>query len=315
MRIAIYAFDGITMFHLAAPLMVFGEVGRLGLAADWETQLWTDQAGPVRTIEGYPIGDIAGPDALDVADIVVIPSWPLPITPISDALRSQLTQAHQRGAVIAGLCLGAFAVAETGLLNGRSAVTHWELMPELADRQPDSPLDDSVLYIDHGDVLTSAGTASSIDACLHLVRKYLGSAIAARVARSLVVAPHRDGGQAQYIERPLAQPATDPAIANVLEWALGRLDEDLSIDRLAAQAAMSRRGFIRHFHLATGITPAKWVLTQRLDEARGLLETTDWSIDDVAAACGFGSTVTFRQNFISTFGVPPSAYRRQFSAP
>lgn len=314
MRIAVYAFDGITMFHLAAPLMVFGEVSRLDLAPDWQTRLWSDRAGSVRTAEGYPIGEVAGPEAVDWADLVIVPSWSHPPAPVGDTLKGILYQAHARGAVIAGLCLGAFAVAEAGLLDGRSAVTHWEAMPLLAERCPGTEVDSSVLYIDHDDVLTSAGTASAIDACLHLVRKHLGSAIAARVARHLVVAPHREGGQAQYIERPLARPATDTAIAEVLEWALARLDEPLTVDRLADHAKMSRRSFVRHFRQATGTTPARWILERRLQEARALLETTDWSIDAVASACGFTSAVTFRQNFGAAFAVTPTAYRKQFAS-
>jgi transcriptional regulator GlxA family with amidase domain len=313
MRIAIYAFDGITMFHLAAPLMVFGELGRLGLASDWETRLWSDEAGSVRTAEGYPVGEVADPSTVAWADIVIIPSWPLPLAPLTDSFRGEVVRAHGRGALVAGLCLGAFAIADAGVLEGRSAVTHWEMMPEMAQRSPGSQIDASVLYIDHGDVMTSAGTASSIDACLHLVRRYLGSAVATRVARSLVVAPHRDGGQAQYIERPLARAAEDTAISAVQEWALGRLDETLTVDRLAEQARMSRRSFVRQFQKATGTTPARWVLEQRLNEARVLLETTDWGIDEIAAACGFGSGVTFRQNFGSAYATTPTAYRRQFA--
>lgn len=313
MRIGIYAFDGVTMFHLAAPLMVFGEVGRLGLASNWETRLWSDEAGSVRTAEGFSVGDVADPSVVGWADIVIIPSWPLPLAPITATFRSEVVRAHERGALIAGLCLGAFAVADTGVLEGRSAVTHWEMMPALAERSPGSRIDASVLYIDHGDVMTSAGTASSIDACLHLVRRYLGSAVATRVARSLVVAPHRDGGQAQYIERPLSRPAEDSAISVVQEWALGRLDETLSVDRLAEQTRMSRRSFVRQFQRATGTTPARWVLEQRLNEARVLLETTDWGVDEIASACGFGSGVTFRQNFVSAFATTPTAYRRQFA--
>jgi transcriptional regulator GlxA family with amidase domain len=171
-----------------------------------------------------------------------------------------------------------------------------------------------VLYIDHGDVLTSAGTASAIDACLHLVRNRLGAAATNRVARSLVVAPHRDGGQAQYIERPLPeQPAGDP-IAGVLQWALRHLAEPLPVERLAEVAHLSRRTFIRAFQASTGVTPAVWVRRQRLDEARRLLESTDLPIDQVAAACGFGSTVTLRQSFAAAFHTSPSEYRRRFDA-
>ena len=162
MKIALYAFDGITMFHLAAPLMVFGEVTRLGLASDWKTQLWSDQAGSVRTMEGYTLGDIAGPAAVEWADIVIVPSWPDALPPIGDALREQLRTAHRRGAEVAGLCLGAFPITDTGLLEGRAAVTHWTKMADLRERNAQANVDESVLYIDHGDVMTSAGTASSI---------------------------------------------------------------------------------------------------------------------------------------------------------
>lgn len=314
LKIAVYTFDGITMFHLAAPMMVFGEVGRLGLASDWETRLWSDRPGAVRTAEGYPIGEVAGPETVEWADIVIVPSWSTSLPPAGVELRDLLRQAHSRGAVIVGLCLGAFVVADVGLLDGRAAVTHWEAMPALADRYGGSEADSSVLYIDHGDVLTSAGTASAIDACLHLVRRHLGAAVANRVARHMVVAPHREGGQAQYIERPLARPATDTAIGEVLDWALTRLDESLTVDRLALRANMSRRSFVRHFRKATGTTPARWVLERRLQEARVLLETTDWSIAAVASACGFTSVVTFRQNFDDAFATTPTAYRRQFTA-
>lgn len=314
MRIAIFTFDEITMFHLAVPLMVFGEVTRLGLATDWETRLWSADGGSIRTAEGYPIGDIAGPDIVDDADIVIVPSWPLPPAPTGPELREQLAAAHGRGATIAGLCLGAFPLADAGLLDGRAAVTHWTAMSLLAERRPGVRVDTSVLYIDHGDVLTSAGTAAALDACLHLVRTHLGAAAATRVARSLVVAPHREGGQAQYIERPLARPATGSALGEVLDWALARLDQPLTVDMLAEQARMSRRSFVRHFQQTTGTTPARWILERRLDEARALLETTDWGIESLAAACGFGSAVTFRQNFTAAFGTTPTAYRRRFTA-
>ncbi|OZF52518.1 GlxA family transcriptional regulator [Rhodococcus sp. 14-2470-1a] len=312
MKIALYAFDGITMFHLAAPLMVFSEVTRLDEAQDWQTRVWSDDAQQVRTAEGYSLGDLAGPEAIEWADIVIVPSWPVSLPPVDVELGSRIRQAHRRGAEVAGLCLGSFAIADTGILAGRPAVTHWTKMAELQARTTQTQPDSSVLYVDHGDVLTSAGTASSIDACLHIVRKHLGSAAATSVARSLVVAPHREGGQAQYIERPVTH-AEDTTIADVLEWALARLHEPLPINRLAERAHMSRRSFIRQFQSATGTTPARWVLDRRLDEARSLLETTTKSIDDVATACGFGSTVTFRQNFASAFAVAPTTYRKQFA--
>jgi transcriptional regulator GlxA family with amidase domain len=313
LRIAVYAFDGITMFHLSVPQLVFDEVTRQGLGG-WRTVLFADRAGSVRTAEGYPIGEVLGPAAAEEADVVVVPSWFSDGRAAGPALRRTLTRAHGRGATIAGLCLGAFAVADAGLLARRAAVTHWQAVDRLAARHPEINVDASVLYIDHGDVLTSAGTASAIDACLHLVRNRLGAAAANRVARSLVVAPHREGGQAQYIERPLpAQSMNDP-IAVVLDWALRHLAEPLPVERLAGVAHLSRRTFIRAFQASTGDTPAVWVRRQRLDEARRLLESTDLPIDQVAAACGFGSTVTLRQSFAAAFDTSPSEYRRRFDA-
>ncbi len=311
MRIAVYAFDGVTMFHLAVPQMVFDEVTRQGLA-EWTTVLFSEKSGAVRTAEGYQLAGIQGPDAAVGADVVVVPSWfddgRLP----SDTLRTVLRDAHQQDVAILGLCLGAIAVADAGLLAGREAVTHWQAFPTLTERHPDVLLDRSVLYIDHGDVMTSAGTASGLDACLHLVRTRLGADAANKVARSLVVAPHREGGQAQYIEHPVPRRSSDDPIAHLLEWALGNLREPLTIDRLSGRAHMSRRTFVRAFRAATGTTPSSWVRSRRLDAARRLLETTDLSIDQIAADCGFGNAVTLRQNFAAAFSTTPTDYRRRF---
>ena len=313
MKIAIYAFEGVTMFHLSVPQMVFDEVARQGLA-DWRTVLFSDRAGSVHTAEGYSIGGIRGLSAAEDADIVVVPSWVDDGRAPRPAFRRMLIAAHDRGATIAGLCLGAIAVADAGLVTGRAAATHWHAVGSLAARHPDIMVDASVLYLDHGDVLTSAGTASGIDASLHIVRTRLGADAANRVARSLVVAPHREGGQAQYIERPVPSGAADDPIAATSSWALNHLDEELSVERLADAAHMSRRSFVRAFRASTGSTPAAWVRSRRLDEARRLLETTDLSIDQIAASCGFGNPVTLRQNFASAFGSSPSSYRRRFDA-
>ncbi|MET4622299.1 transcriptional regulator GlxA family with amidase domain [Arthrobacter sp. 2762] len=253
-------------------------------------------------------------DGTEQADVMVVPSWFADGRETSETLRKILQQAHGRGVTILGLCLGTIPVADAGLLNGRSAVTHWQAFDALANRHPDVFLDQRVLYIDHGDVLTSAGTASGLDACLHLVRARLGAEAANRIARSLVIAPHREGGQAQYIEHPLPPRSSDEPMARLLEWAMGRLSEDLSIDRLAAQAHMSRRTFVRTFRASTGTTPSAWIRTRRLDAARRLLETTDLSVDQIAADCGFGSPVTLRQNFATAFAITPTEYRRTFDA-
>lgn len=313
MRIAVYAFDDISMFHLSVPQTIFDEVARQGLA-DWTTVVFSERRGRVRTAEGYTISGIEGPQAAQDADVVVVPSWTQDGRRPSPALLRLLTDAHGRGATVVGLCLGGLVVADTGLLDGRSAVTHWHAVAELAARHPAVAVDPSALYIDHGDVLTSAGTASGLDACLHLVRTRLGAEAANAVARSLVLAPHREGGQSQYIERPVPpSPAGDP-VAAACQWALEHLADDLGVESLAAVAHMSRRSFVRNFRSSTGSTPAAWVRSRRLDEARRLLETTDLSVDRVAAACGLGSAVTLRQNFASAFGSTPSGYRRRFDA-
>ena len=315
MRIAVYAFDGITMFHLAAPLLVFGEVGRQGFAEGWDPVVWTVDGRGVRTVEGPRVEDVAGPDAVDDADLVVLPSWPTDLPAADAALVRRMRAARDRGSRVAGLCLGAFPVVDSGLLDGRDVVTHWGAAEELGRRRPQVRVDPAALYLDHGDVLTSAGTASAIDACLHIVRSHLGSAAAAAVARNLVVAPHREGDQAQYVARPMPQPGGVGHLGPTIDWALAHLAQPLTVDELAAHARMSRRNFTRRFAEVTGTTPARWVLARRLDEARRLLETTTWPVARVAAACGFTSVVTFRQNFVAAYATTPTSYRQRFSLP
>lgn len=315
MKIAVHAFDGMTLFHLAAPLLVFDTARELGIAPDWQTTVWSSNGQRIRTSEGIVIDDLAGPDTTADADLLLFPSWPVDLSPPDDELVGIVRGAHRRGARIAGLCLGAFPVAGSGVLDGRSAVTHWGAADALADQHPQIEVERSALYIDHDDVLTSAGTASTIDACLHIVRARLGSAAASTLARHLVVAPHRDGDQAQFIERPVAPEQGAGAIGDTIAWALAHLDHDLSVDTLAAHACMSRRSFARRFQESTGSTPARWVLARRLDAARTLLETTTWTIERIARACGFKSAVTFRQNFVAAFATTPTFYRRRFSEP
>ena len=313
MRIAIYAFDGVTMFHLASPQTVFGTVSRLGLA-DWHPSLFTDASGPVHVLGGYELGGLADLRCAAGADVVVIPSWYDDGRPAGADVVNMLRQAHARGAAILGLCLGAFPVAEAGLLDGRRAVTHWRAISEFTRLYPTVLTDESALYVDHGDVLTSAGTASAIDACLHFVRSRLGARAANSVARTMVVAPHREGGQAQYIEQPLASDPADDAVARLLDWASAHLDEELSVQRLAGVAHLSVRSLIRRFRTTTGTTPAAWVRSRRVNAARDLLESTTLPIERVAEKCGFGSVVTMRQAFRQTTGTSPSAYRRSFHA-
>lgn len=313
MKIAVHAFDGMTMFHLAAPLLVFGTAADLGLAPGWQTTVWTSERRSLRTSEGVAIGDLSGPDAVLDADLLVFPSWPIELPPPDVELVAIMQCAHERGARIAGLCLGAFPVVGSGVLDGRTAVTHWAAADALAARHPAVDVQRSALYIDHDDVLTSAGTVSAIDACLYIVRARLGSAATTTLARHLVVAPHRDGDQAQFIEHPIPREQDAGPIGDTIQWALANLHQDLSVAALAAHACMSRRSFTRRFKETTGGTPGRWVTTRRLDAGRGLLETTTWTIERIAAECGFASAVTFRQNFVAEFATTPTFYRRRFA--
>lgn len=313
MKIAVHAFDGITMFHLATPLLVFETAAQLGLAPQWETIVWTSGPRSIRTVERIALDDLAGPEVLEDADLLVFPSWPTALPAPGPDLVARIQRAHRRGATIAGLCLGAFPVAGSGIIDGRAAVTHWAAADALAAQHPTVDVGGAELYVDHGDVLTSAGTASALDACLHLVRSRLGSAAAATLARHLVVAPHRDGHQAQFIARPVPQAQLAGPLGDTIDWALGHLRDDLSVTALAAHACMSTRSFSRRFHDVTGSTPARWVLAARLDAGRAFLETSTWNVERVAAECGFASPITFRQNFVSRFATTPTAYRRRFS--
>ncbi|MEV4732365.1 helix-turn-helix domain-containing protein [Saccharopolyspora sp. NPDC049426] len=312
MRITIHVFDGITTFHLAAPLLTFGEVSRQNLAEGWTTTVWSSDGRPVRADEGVVIDDLVGPDMTASADVLVFPSWPVHLPAPEPTFVDRIREAHARGATIIGLCLGAFPVVASGILDGRTATTHWAAATALAEQYPTVQVQADALYLDHGDVLTSAGTASALDACLHLIRTRLGSTAATTIARHLVIAPHRDGDQAQYIERPLSNSADGP-MGKTITWALANLNQPLAVEDLAAHASMSPRNFSRRFRETTGLSPARWVLIHRLDEARRLLETTTWSITRIAEACGFASTVTFRQNFTTHFNTTPSSYRHRFT--
>jgi transcriptional regulator GlxA family with amidase domain len=310
--VAIVAFDGISPFHLSVPCMVFGpEMAGRGVP-NYRLVVCAAERGRLRTTAGFAIEAAHSLAMLARAQTVIVPSWRDADERPPEALLRALQAAHRRGARIVGLCLGAFVLAEAGLLDGRPATTHWALAATFARRYPGIELRPDVLYVDEGDVLTSAGTAAGIDCCLHLLRRDHGAEVAARVARRMVVAPHRQGGQAQYIERPLPQSKSDDRLAGVTAWALEHLDQPLSLDALAERAAMSRRSFTRHFRQATGTTVGRWLQNQRLARAQRLLETSTRSIDAVALETGFGSAVSLRQHFAAAFSTSPSGYRRQF---
>jgi transcriptional regulator GlxA family with amidase domain len=307
-RVAVLALDAVVPLDLAIPAQIFGYPDE----APYRVTICAPEAGPVRTTSGFEIVAQQGLDALLRADTVIVPGFSpnlrRPAEPVLEALRC----AHAEGRRIVSICTGAFALAAAGLLDGRRATTHWRHTEELAALYPAVDVDPDELYVDEGSVLTSAGVAAGLDLCLHLVRLDQGTAVANAIARRVVVAPHRDGGQAQYIDRPLA-PAGDTSLQATRSWALARLREPLSVALLAGHAGFSERTFARRFHAETGTTPLQWLLAQRVIAARELLECSDASIDDVADRCGFGTAASLRAHFRRHVATTPTDYRRAFA--
>ena len=307
--VALAVTDGTPLFELAAACEVFG-VDR-DLARPWYdlTVCGEDDA----RVGGWLRAGIRyGLDALTTAHTVIVPSCRDAAEPPPPALVDAVRAAHRAGARVASLCTGAFVLAEAGLLDGRRATTHWAHTDLLQERYPAVRVDPDVLYVDEGDVLTSAGKAAGMDLCLHLVRRDHGTAVANALARTLVVPPHRPGGQAQYIPAAVAH-GRNHVLAGLLPWALDRLERPLTIRELAREAGMSPRNLARHFHAVTGQSPLRWLLTQRVRRAQELLETSDLSVEQIAARTGMGTATTLRRHFSRQVGVPPEAYRRTFS--
>ncbi|HEU4656405.1 MAG TPA: helix-turn-helix domain-containing protein [Capillimicrobium sp.] len=311
-RVAVLAYDGMAPFELGVVVEVFG-LPRPELDVEWyELDVCAERPGPpLDAVGGFALVARHGLDRLASADTVIVPGQPVD-APVSGALVDALRHAHAHGARVVSICSGAFALAAAGLLDGRAAATHWRYADELQRRHPAVRVDRDVLYVDDGDVLTSAGSAAGIDLCLHLVRADHGSAIANHVARRLVVAPHRDGGQAQFVEQPVAPAERGTAVARTMEWALERLEQRLDLAQLAAHAHLSPRSFTRHFRRATGTSPARWLLDQRIRASLALLEESDLPVEHVGAAVGIPSPAAYRRHFSRAMGVAPAAYRRSF---
>ncbi|WP_206784569.1 helix-turn-helix domain-containing protein [Amycolatopsis sp. MtRt-6] len=300
--VALAATDGMLSFELTIATEVFGDDPRYGFAVCG--------SAPVR-VGRFLLEPDDGLDRLTRADTVIVPGWAdvdsAPPADLVDAVRA----AHARGARVASLCTGAFVLAAAGLLDGLRATTHWAHTDVLAARYPAVTVDPDVLYVDNGQVLTSAGKAAAMDLCLHLVRADHGPAAANAIARLLVVPPHRAGGQAQFVPAPVPS-RDDHPLSALLPWITARLDRPLTVEDLARQANMSSRHLGRHFRSATGTTPLQWLLNQRIRRAQELLENTDASVDAVAEAVGMGTATTLRRHFNRTVGVPPDTYRRTF---
>ncbi|GIG22952.1 AraC family transcriptional regulator [Cellulomonas chitinilytica] len=307
-HVAVLVLDSVLAMEVGMPFQIFTGHGDLG----YTLTLCSERPGPVPTTGGYPVVAQAGLEALDTADTVLVPAFRPHDRVVSDEVLDAVRRAHARGARVVSICAGAFLLAQAGLLDGRRATTHWLHTAELARRFPRVRVDPDVLFVDEGSVVTSAGVAAGIDLCLHLLRTDRGAAVANRVARDIVAPPHRDGGQAQYIARPL-EPDRPGSLAATRAWALRRLDEPLTVTDLARHACTSERTFARAFVAETGTTPLRWLVTARLDRARELLETSDWGLDRVAAASGLGTATNLRLHLRRAVGVSPSEYRRTFA--
>ncbi|MER9233224.1 helix-turn-helix domain-containing protein [Mesorhizobium sp. M0622] len=311
--VAAIAFDGISPFHLSVPCLVFGaDRTSLGLPR-FDFRVCAIEDGPIRTDAGLTISVPHGLSALDDADIVIVPSWKdLGISPPTTLIEA-LLGAHERGALIVGLCLGTFAVAATGLLTGRRAATHWAYADQLQALYPDILVEPEVLYIDNGDVVTSAGVAAGLDCCLHVVRARYGAEAALRLARQIVLSPHRQGGQAQFIERPIARTDNADRFTQALETVRKTLGDPHGLDSVAGLAGLTRRTFTRRFQKTIGTSFGDWLTDQRVQLAQRLLEATEKSMDTIAFEAGFGSATSLRQHFAARLRTSPVQYRREFS--
>ena len=312
--VAVLAMDGVHPFELSVPCEVFG-IDRPEVVFPWPYELIVTSIhdrGTLPTHNGFTIDTPYRLADLARADTIIVPAWPnvqsAPATEVVAALRA----AHARGARVMSFCSGAFVLGYAGLLDGKRAATHWMYADEMAARFPNVQVDRNVLYVDEGNVLTSAGTAAAIDLCLHVIRCDLGAEAVNVVARRMVVPPHRDGGQAQYVQAPVPACSKEDPIAGALDWAVEHLDEQLTVEAMARHVAMSPRTFARRFRDVTGTTPHQWLLRQRVLHAQRLLESTDDSIEMVAARCGFSSASVLREHFTRIAGTSPVTYRRTF---
>src|SRR5438067_5661346 len=310
--VAALAFDGVSPFELSVACEVFG-FDRSDLGVPWyRFMVCAVEGRPVVSEVGFEISTPHGLADLKRADTVIVPMQYAGDEEHKPKLLAALRAAAQRGARVMSFCTGAFVLAEAGLLDGRRATTHWAYVDEFAARFPAVELDPGVLYVDEGSVLTSAGTAAGIDLCLHVVRKDHGADVANGLARRMVVPPHRDGGQAQYVDDPVPDGPGADLFGETIAWLQEHLSEPITVEDLARRSAMSPRTFARRFRATAGTTPMQWVLRQRVLLAQRLLETTDEPVDRVAELAGFGPPAALRQPFHRLVPTSPTSYRRTF---
>ncbi|WP_129338320.1 helix-turn-helix domain-containing protein [Cellulomonas endophytica] len=308
--VAVLALDGMTPFEFGVVCEVFGIDRRDDGVPLVDFRICGPSAGqPLRTSVGLPVVPQRGLEGLVGADLVAVPATAERGHP--PEVYAALRAAHAAGSVLLSVCSGVFTLADAGLLEGRTVATHWRHADQLAAEFPGLTVDADVLFVDEGDVVTSAGTAAGIDACLHLVRRELGSAVANAIARRMVVPPQRDGGQRQFVPQPVPA-CSDDSLRHLLEWVVGHLDEEHTVESLAARALLSPRTFARRFAAETGTTPVRWLTGQRVLRAQHLLEETDLSVELVARECGFAGAPLLRHHFRRAVGVSPADYRTSF---
>ncbi|MBD8553437.1 transcriptional regulator FtrA [Rhizobium sp. CFBP 8762] len=307
------AYDGLCTFEFGVAVEVFG-LARPEMGDSWyRFAVASADDGPLRAAGGVRLMVDGGLELLDTAGTIIIPGWRDPQAPVPPALVTHLQKAHQNGARLLSICSGVFVLAATGLLNGQRATTHWRYVDVLARLYPKIQLEPDVLYIDNGALLTSAGSAAGIDLCLHLVRRDFGTVAANSVARRLVVPPHRDGGQAQFVPRAMPVDHESGRLGPLLDTLRQNLTEPHTVASMARRSGMGERTFLRRFQDATGTTPSRWILTERLNQACRLLEETALTLDQIAQQSGFGAAATLRHHFQHRFLTTPSAYRKKFS--
>ena len=309
--VAVLTYDGLCTFEFGIAVEVFG-LARPEFDFPWyEFQVVAIEGTTVQAVGGIRIEADAGLEALARARTIIIPGWRDKAETPPESLLKALQQAHARGARCMSICSGVFVLAAAGLLDGKRATTHWQYLPFLKEKYPKIDVEEDVLYVDEGNVITSAGSAAGIDASLHLIRRDFGSQVANSVARRLVMSPHRDGGQAQYVAAPVSE-RPGPSISEVMDWARERLAEPVDLAQLAAQGNMSERTFLRRFNEAVGMTPVAWLQRERMYHAQELLETSEGSLADIGEQCSYRSLETFRAAFKRVVGTSPAAYRSRF---
>jgi transcriptional regulator GlxA family with amidase domain len=309
-RVVALCLDGLVAFDLTAPAQAFALAARPGGEPLYEFSTCSIGGAEVRTTSGFGVSPAAGLDALQRADTVVVPGYAAILAPPAEPALAALREAADRGARLLSVCSGAFALAHAGLLDGRRATTHWVAAAELAARFPAVSVDRDALFVDEEQVMTSAGLSAGIDLSLYAIRKDFGIAAGERVARHMVAAPHRDGGQAQFFKDPGF--SSGGSLEPTRRWALERLEQPLDVAAMSGHAGVSPRTFARRFREETGSTPLQWLLGQRVLEARRLLESSDLPVEAVAWRAGFGTTASLRDHFRRATATTPSAYRRSF---